>query len=349
MTYWTRDVERALTPAEATELVGLGVQEHEPTVDAATVGRDEQTGEPVFAYLPVRDGIGELRRAVMDVNCGMSPRSSGVGNMSRTFGYAPRRPVYGREGCNTTKLAAEAPASEAVLDTWAARLQAVYAEFAPEFAARDAATVAGVRPDWKLGESDLWTSGVINRSSRLPYHRDAFNFPVWSAMPVLRRNMDGGYLVIPEYDTVIPCRDGWAVFFPGHKLVHGVTPMRPTAPDGYRYSIVYYALKGMKDCYTAAQETAYAQERRTERERDMAARLLAGEPDGHRPDGTPWDDRLTHKAQADGAHGDRLFKPRSESLRTKRSGRPFAGAEERDYVHTGDPVAIEDAAYEEDT
>ena len=47
--------------------------------------------------------------------------------------------------------------------------------------------------------------------------------------------------------------------------------------DGYRYSVVYYALRGMKDCYTHAVETAYGQRKRTERERDIARRVARGE------------------------------------------------------------------------
>lgn len=44
----------------------------------------------------------------------------------------------------------------------------------------------------------------------------------------------------------------------------------PKQPDGYRYSVVYYALKGMKDCFTHAVETAYALRKRTEREQSIA-------------------------------------------------------------------------------
>jgi len=141
-------------------------------------------------------------------------------------------------------------------------------------AERDAQTMANsdVKDEWRLGETN-WTSGVVNRSSSLPYHRDGFNFAVWTAMPVLRRHMRGGYLHIPEYNAVVASRDGWAVFFPGYELVHGVTPMTPTREGGYRYSVVYYALKGMKDCFTHAVETQYALKKRTEREQAMAAEL----------------------------------------------------------------------------
>jgi hypothetical protein len=120
-----------------------------------------------------------------------------------------------------------------------------------------------------MTEDALWTSGVINQSSALPYHRDGSNFDTWSAMPVVRRGMDGGNLHMPEWDITINCRDGWALWFNGYAHVHGVTPMSSRAKDGYRYSIVFYAKRGMKDCHTYAVEVGEARARRQEREYGM--------------------------------------------------------------------------------
>ena len=71
---------------------------------------------------------------------------------------------------------------------------------------------------------------------------------------------------------------GWAVYFCGYRWVHGVTPMKVVAEDGYRYSIVYYALRGMKDCFTYAVETARGKKKRTERE-DGLVEALTGKTD----------------------------------------------------------------------
>lgn len=270
--------ERQLTPDEATAMVGDDVPAADPNVTTATVAADADTGDLVFAYLPLGD-VAELRRAILTPEYGEGMiRANGVRNRARTFGYGPRRPVYRREGCSSTALAGEHPAAHSVIASFADRLADRLAYIDPELAERGRRTVDVVEPDWRLGTTKLWTSGVINQSAVLPWHRDSFNFPAWSAMPVLRRHMDGGYLRIPEYGATIACRDGWAVFFAGYELLHGVTPMRLRRPDGYRYSIVYYALKGMKDCFSAAEETAYARRRRTEREQDMARRLAEGEP-----------------------------------------------------------------------
>lgn len=263
-------VDRVLTPDEATLLVGSEVPELPPTVVDATIALDRATGEVVYAYLPLGE-VGPLRAVVRTIGYTEAMRSDGTRNRARVFGYAPRRPVRFQDGCNDTALARDDPAAHDVLDAWADRLLGMLRAVDPALA--DEGPVAEVLPDWRLGEHTLWTSGIVNRTSQLPYHRDRNNFPVWSAMPVLRRGVAGGHLHLPEYGATIACRDGWGVFFGGWQLVHGVTPMRLTAPDGYRYSVVYYSLRGMKDCATAAEETRSAWASRTARERAAAEAL----------------------------------------------------------------------------
>jgi hypothetical protein len=273
----TTEVRRVMSPQDATALCGDPVPALEPTVHTATVARDGATGEMAYAYLPLGDRalVADLRRAVLTIPMNHTLRATGMDNDSRTFGYRPRKVQMGREGCGLTNTAVENPRAHAVLENVSGWLTAMLDGFAPELAKHDAAILSEVEDEWRMGK--LWTSGVINRSSRLPYHRDKNNFPTWSAMPVLRRGVTGGYLHVPEYGATIACRDGWAVFFAGHQLVHGVTPMRQTQDDGYRYSVVYYALKGLKDCHTAAVEEAEAKRRRTLREREIAARVKAGD------------------------------------------------------------------------
>lgn len=264
---------RHLTPEQATEQVGERVPDLDANVTEAVIVADATTGQPAFAYLPIGN-VADLRRTVLDIPYSKTTRAAGWQNTSRTFGYAPRRPVYGREGCENTRLWDERPDLHTTLLQYGERVRHQLQTIFPDVAERDAQTMANsdVKDEWRLGETN-WTSGVVNRSSSLPYHRDGFNFPVWTAMPVLRRHMRGGYLHIPEYNAVVASRDGWAVFFPGYELVHGVTPMTPTREGGYRYSVVYYALKGMKDCFTHAVEQDYALKKRTEREQTMAAEL----------------------------------------------------------------------------
>lgn len=279
-------VARVMTADEATLLVGSEVDDLTPTVTTATVALDETTREPVYAYLPLGD-VADLRAAVRGISYSEAMRAAtGLRNRSRVFGYAPRRPVRLLENCNDTSLNRERPEVARVLDLWADRLLDLLGQIDPALVLDAHRELAAVLPDWRLdGGRSIWTSGIINRASQLPYHRDSFNFPTWSAMPVVRRGMTGGHLNLPEYGATIACRDGWGVFFGGWNLVHGVTPMRQTAPDGYRYSVVYYSLRGMKDCATAAVETRQAWAKRTERERNAAA-TLRDRVAGHAPSST---------------------------------------------------------------
>jgi hypothetical protein len=278
-------VPRVLSKAEATSLVGHRVEPMAPTIESATIGRDPADGRAVFAYLPV-DGVAELRRAVLATPWQETFRStSGKRNASRVFGYSPRKVATRRESCNRTALSRDAPATHRVLVEWSAKLGETLRAELPDVADAGETQAQRVLPEWRLGETEPWTSGVVNLSSELPYHRDGFNLPVWSAMPVVRRHVTGGHLHIPEYGATVACRDGWAIFFPGYELVHGVTPMRVTRPGGYRISVVYYSLSGMKDCFAAAMEVEHGQAARSQRERDMAKRLATGDRSipGRRP------------------------------------------------------------------
>lgn len=272
-------IKRVMSADDASNLVGTVVPDNEPNCNEAGIWIDEETDEIVFVYFPMEEEVELLRASVLNIDYGTIVRqTTGIRNKSRTFGMAPRKVYQRRESCRPTSLAHEQPDEHAVLVAFAKKFGQMYQEFAPELFAKDTAALkeAGLADEWRMSDDALWTSGVINKSSTLPYHRDSFNFETWSAMPVVRRQMKGGYLTFPEYDFTCSCRDGWVTFFAGYKYVHGVTPMSPKADDAYRYSIVYYALKGMKDCFTYAVETAKARESRTAREDNMA-KVLKGE------------------------------------------------------------------------
>lgn len=263
--------------AARAQLVGERVPTLEPNVTTETSVHDAETGEPVAYYAR----LGECRdlrwavRTVGDFN-GVNRAGSGYRTYSATFGTAPRKPVFQREGCASTAVKRDWPAQHAVLEGYAEKCTRILNQVEPSAVAQSGSETAPILDDWRLSPSTFWTSGVINRTVAMPYHTDSSNYDVWSAMPVVRRGIRGGHLHIPEYGLVIDCRDSWAVWFPGFRLVHGVTPMKAETEDAYRYSVVFYALRGMKDCATTAQETRYAQQKRTERERRYAQELAEG-------------------------------------------------------------------------
>ncbi len=262
-------IDRVLNKEQADEVVGAKVEALEPNVNEAGIYRDKETGEAILVYAPYPAAITPLRKAVLDTNYSTTLRASGTRNVSRTFGFTNRSAVLQREACTPTSLAWESPEAQITLNETAKVLGDYLREQLPEVFEHDMNELEQVLPEWRMTEDALWTSGVINQSSALPYHRDGSNFDTWSAMPVVRRGMDGGNLHMPEYGITINCRDGWALWFNGYAYVHGVTPMSPRAKDGYRYSIVFYAKRGMKDCHTYAVELGEARARRQGREEGM--------------------------------------------------------------------------------
>lgn len=276
-------VSRRMEPKEATELVGIPADDLDPTaIEPGTLVRDADTNEPILLYMPL-DNPAPLRRAMLSVPCdGGVRRHHNYSSRSRTFGYSPRRPVMGRESCGLAAITTEQPDVARLLEVYADQFSSVMAAELPEVVEEGRKVLGDVLPEWRMGHAKLWTSGVINDTAQLPYHRDGFNFPTWSAMPVLRRGTRGGYLHLPEYGVVVPCGDSTVSYFQGFRWVHGVTPIiyvgkKTNREAGYRISVVYYALSGMKNCREAAEETAYGRQRRTEREREMARRLAAGD------------------------------------------------------------------------
>lgn len=273
------EVERRCTPEQASEFVGSTVPEMPGGSAVVPLGSVVVCeGEPVLAYLPLADS-GRLRRAALTIDCSSGvQRNSTYRSRSRTFGFSPKRVVTRRESCSLTALGRDQPEVEAILESYADQFSEMLRVIDPAIVERDRSVLDPVLPEWRIGEDKLWTSGVVNDTAALPYHRDGFNFATWSAMPVLRRGVRGGYLHLPEFGVYVPCSDATVTLFPGKRWVHGVTPLeRLRSGEGYRLSIVYYALNGMKDCRTAAEETRYAQVKRTEREADMARRLAAGD------------------------------------------------------------------------
>jgi hypothetical protein len=268
-------VKRVIDAKPAREKRGEIVLDLEPNVTTAGIYVDEDTNEPFLVYCPMpEDIVPELRRAVRSVkysSSGVTRQTMGIENHSRVFGMSPRKPFQTREACRPTSLSYDQPDEHDILVKTADRLSQMMREFAPEVYEKDAQETSEVDKEWRISEDSLWTSGVINKTSTLPYHYDGNNFDMWSAMPVVRRGIRGGALSMPEYDLTIECRDGWVLFFPGYRYLHGVTPISHVSKDAYRYSVVYYCLRGMKDCFTYAVEQAEARKKRTAREVGLAS------------------------------------------------------------------------------
>jgi hypothetical protein len=274
-----------MSAEEAGTLVGTAVADTEPNIPSPTyteTTRIIDAGTDTIIGLVTHlspEWVTRLRHAILPVEMDTVARMAGrMAGGGKTFGWQPKRIVNGRETCRAAGASTQFPDSHQTLTQLSSELSRQFDLLLPDRATADRHVLEQVAEEWKMEPGSLWTSGVINKSATLPYHRDGMNFHTWSAMPSLRYGTGGGHLHLPEYDITYPVRDGEVTWFCGKDLIHGVTPMytraRFTQEQAYRYSIVYYALAGMKDCRTFAEETTQSAARRTARERRMATELL---------------------------------------------------------------------------
>lgn len=261
-----------------------GAPELEPNVpDGPVVIYDEQTEEPVIAVARYPTALmGNLRRAftkyrerAATIGSVTVSRTGGSRTDTTSFGYQAMQPLLRRTSCRTCGGAQTAPHAHATMCDAATVLGELLTSLLPRRAEQDANRAgAEIRGEWLLGDG-WWTSGVLNYNSPITYHRDANNMACWSAMVVARRGMRGGHLHVPEYDVVLPCRDGDVLFFPGYDLLHAVTPMRKAQRDAYRMTAVYYTVEKMRRCGAAVEQLSISQERRTRTETDLINRQRA--------------------------------------------------------------------------
>lgn len=95
---------------------------------------------------------------------------------------------------------------------------------------------------WKFG--NLFTSSISNFNISAPFHRDTGNIQNTVNVIICKRlNSKGGDLHVPDYNATIGQQDNSVLVYPAWRNVHGVTPIIPTHPGGYRNSLVFYPLK----------------------------------------------------------------------------------------------------------
>lgn len=108
---------------------------------------------------------------------------------------------------------------------------------------------------WRIGKTP-YTSGVINATVTLPYHRDRGNVDrTGSLMWISRKLVKGGHLHIPELSIVVDCSHGAMLAFYGEIFWHGVTAINDTTrARAARYSIVAYAKRKILKAGTPEEE-----------------------------------------------------------------------------------------------
>lgn len=240
---------------------------------------DEETGKPVAIQLLLGDIFHNERRwlarqfnfatkwndpQTSKALTGAS-RLNGMRYENRTFGTTAPSPLRQRYGCSYSQFNTAYPEAYAILEQMTRMWWLMFQENMPEaFNLHRSLVDEQINPDWLIGGYG-WTSGIINNTAALPYHRDSNNIKgTVSAMLAIRSRVGGGALHLPEYDVTLGIPDGSLTIFDGQDVWHGVTPLVNERPDAYRYTIVWYTKSGVKECGCAEDEPRRAASRATQ-------------------------------------------------------------------------------------
>ena len=102
-----------------------------------------------------------------------------------------------------------------------------------------------IKKDWKFG--NMFTSSISNFNISAPFHRDTGNLEgTVNIILTKRNNANGGCLNVPDYNATFEQADNSMLVYPAWRNVHGVTPIKPIAENGYRNSLIFYPLKAFK-------------------------------------------------------------------------------------------------------
>lgn len=227
---------------------------------------DDETNRPVIAYLILPDDFSGMMPYLHRIKWTVSNRNDGTPSQAKTVGNLERNPVRQRDFCRMAGLATEDPEGHARILEYIASTARYYEQLNPMLFAGHAEAAGRVLDQYRIGESPF-TSAIINKDNVLPYHFDSGNFKdVWSLMLGFKRDVEEGYLVMPEYDLALEVADNSLSGFDGQVALHGVSPFRKRSRHAYRYTIVAYSKTGMWKCLSLDEEIKRARKQRTQKE-----------------------------------------------------------------------------------
>jgi len=174
-------------------------------------------------------------------------RKIGVSQYSTILGSIKPNPVMRRPYPNISAVHRDKKAQTFIKAMWGACLEAeqIIKEITPKIYERQQELFEDVKDEWKFGT--MYTSSISNFNISAPFHRDTGNLTeTVNIILTKRNNANGGCLNVPDYNLTFEQADNSMLVYPAWKNVHGVTPIKPIAENGYRNSLIFYPLKAFK-------------------------------------------------------------------------------------------------------
>ena len=189
--------------------------------------------------------------------CTDSVRTSGLKTLSACLGYKPRVKMKD-DFCSMAAMASNSPMEHETFLEYSRQMASIYKKKFPKIYKSHMDSLKRkdkeVLADYIIQKTPF-TSGIVNKNNPLKYHKDQGNIRnTLSCMIVLKNDVTGGYLSLPEYDVAFEVASSTIFFFNGQDILHGVTPFRLISSRGYRYSVVFYTLENMWKCLPIDEE-----------------------------------------------------------------------------------------------
>jgi hypothetical protein len=171
-------------------------------------------------------------------------RKIGVSQMSCIIGSIPPKPVMKRPYATLSSVHSVKSAQTFIkaMLLLAKESEELIKQIIPEQYEKQVKLLQNVNNKWRF--ANLFTSSISNYNISAPYHRDTGN--IVGAVNVIickKHNSKGGDLNIPDYGATIGQKNNSILVYPAWRNIHGVTPIIPIHEDGYRNSLIFYALK----------------------------------------------------------------------------------------------------------
>jgi hypothetical protein len=174
-------------------------------------------------------------------------KAEGTIQMSTILGSIPPKPIMRRPYPNISSVHRDKKAQTFIKAMWGACIEAeqIVKQLTPHLYERQQELFEDVKDEWKFGT--MYTGSISNFNISAPFHRDTGNI-VGTVNIILtkRNNANGGCLNVPDYNVTFEQADNSMLVYPAWRNVHGVTPIKPIAEDGYRNSLIFYPLKAFK-------------------------------------------------------------------------------------------------------
>lgn len=236
------------------------------TEHVSTIIDDESMlylGDKLIAvYKSVPFDTGELLKACHQLKFEPYKRTSGIITQTININAVPRNGLRDNI-CKLSRLAQRDIRKHDTFLEYGKKISTSYRRyFSSAYSSQVKETYVGNQKteSYYLIKGTPFTSAVANKDCALNYHYDNANTKDGiSCMIILKGNVAGGELILPELDIGFSCQDDFILLFDGQKYLHGVTEIIKSN-GGYRYTIVYYNNKGMHLCLPPNEEIIHHQQ-----------------------------------------------------------------------------------------